>query len=101
MGLHGLTFGMFDIISLYKKILIKSDNTYFSQIIESMEANHNFVNNSYIAFGIEKNSGITERTKAGLEVFFQSFNEVKNVLSSKNRKTIKKKIDEIKNDLNY
>lgn len=101
MGLHGLTFGMFDIISIYKEILIKSDNTYFTQIVESMNDNDDFVRNSYIAFGIEKNNGVGERTKAGLEVFFHTFNEVKSVLSSKNRKIILKEIDEIRKDLNY
>ena len=96
MGLHGLTFGMFDIISIYKKILIKSDNTYFTQIVESMNENNTFVRNSYIAFGVENNNGVTQRTKAGLVVFFHTFNEVKSVLSSKNRKIIQNKIDEIK-----
>jgi predicted nucleotidyltransferase len=99
MGLHGLTFGMFNIISIYKCLLIKSDNSFFPQVIQSMNKNVKFVKNSFLAFGIEKSNGITERIVAGFEVFFQTYFTAKEVLYQKNRDIIEHKILEIKNSI--
>ncbi|MDK2951037.1 MAG: hypothetical protein PWQ77_702 [Kosmotogales bacterium] len=99
MGLHGLTFGMFDIISIYKCLLIKSDNSFFPQVIQSMNKNVKFVKNSFLAFGIDKSDGIIGRTVAGFEVFFQAYFTVKEVLYQKNRDIIEHKILEINNSI--
>ncbi len=99
MGLHGLTFGMFNIISIYKCLLIKSDNSFFPQVIQSMNKNVKFVKNSFLAFGIDKSNGIAERTVAGFEVFFQTYFTAKEVLYQKNRDIIEHKILEINNSI--
>ena len=94
-GLHGLTFGIFNIIRIQKGIILQGENTFFNQIIDYYKKDNYFNDLSRIAFGIDK-SIISERVIAGLKLFDKVTTEFFSIICPEDKYIIKY----IKNEIN-
>jgi len=94
-GLHGLTFGIFNIIRIQKGIILQGENTFFDQIIDYYKEDNYFNDLCRIAFGIDK-STISERVIAGLKIFDKVTTELFSIICPEDKYMIKF----IKNEIN-
>ncbi|MCG8569786.1 MAG: nucleotidyltransferase domain-containing protein [Spirochaetes bacterium] len=95
-GLHGLTFGIFNIIRIQKGILLYGENTFFEQIINYYKNDNDFYNLSKIAFGIDK-STISERVIAGLKLYDRITTELFDIICPEDKNVIQFIKNEISN----
>lgn len=93
-GVHGLSYGMFNVLRLTKQIKISSDNDFYSSVIETLEDFDPIIELSEYAFGIKKTT-LEEQVEAGLEMFMFIGNSMMSLFNITEKKYVIKLITEI------
>ena len=87
-GLFGLTFGLFNIIRVQKGILVKSDNTFYNQVVNYYGKESKFAELSDKAFGINISLNLSQRVKSGLKLFLYVVEDMEEIFEEKDKEII-------------
>lgn len=98
-GLHGLTFGLFRVITVQKGILLRSDNSFFEQVLEGFGEGSQFTKLARESFGIGCALNIRERVISGLKLFLIVIDMMMDKFNEQDKKMICLVREEIGNEL--
>ncbi len=68
-GLHGLTFGLVDVLTVQQGVLLPSDNSFLADLRRHFQKDDGFVHWSQRAFGLYDAYTLKDRVWAGLHLF--------------------------------
>ncbi len=79
-GLHGLTFGLVDVLTVQQGVLLESDNSFLDQLTRRLHDELGFLRWSQRAFGLYGTYTIQDRVWAGLHLFCWTVDFLEDVL---------------------
>ena len=97
-SVYGLAFGLLKLMRIKKRILIKSENTMYSQVLEAYRSNEVICASLKLLLGIKQDS-LKNRTIIGLQLFKLFCNEVHAEQDTKTKEILDIAIININNSL--
>lgn len=100
-GLHGLTFGLFHVVSVQRGILLFGDNSFFEQVTSYFGKESEFSQLSREAFGVEVAVELSQRVVAGLRLFCLVVDLLVDVLTEDEKVAVLLVKEEINRELGF
>jgi predicted nucleotidyltransferase len=68
-AIHGLSWGLSEVLQIHRGVLISSDNNAFHEVELALDDDQHMIELRRITFGINENFNLTQRVRAGLELY--------------------------------
>lgn len=95
-AIHGLSWGLSEVLQIQHGVLISSDNSLFEQIELTLGEEKNMIKLRRITFGIDGCYTLGERVRAGLEFYILLYEQMKIIWQEYDIRTIEQTVEQIR-----
>ena len=98
-ALHGLSWGLSEVIQIQRGVLVSSDNSAFDQVELALGDEQTMIKLRRITFGLEENYNLGQRVYAGLKFYLLLHEQMKNVWQEHARNILEHTVEHIRSML--
>lgn len=95
-AIHGLSWGLSEVLQIQHGVLIISDNSLFDQIELTLGEEIEMIKLRRITFGVDGSHSLGERVRAGLQFYILLFEQMKNSWQGCDIRTIEQTVEQIR-----